>query len=129
MKTSIVARNAELDALAALANSGYIRIYDGTQPATPETSTSDTLLAELRFASTAFGSASGGIITANAITDDSDINASGTAAWFRVLKSDGTTVLWDGTVGTSGADMILATVALVQHAVLQITSLTYTLPT
>jgi hypothetical protein len=130
MKTSIVARNAELDALAALANSGYIRIYDGSQPSTPETAVStQNLLAELRFASTAFGSAAAGVITAGSITDDSDINTTGTAAWFRVLKSDGTTVLWDGTVGTSGADMILATTSLVQHAVLQITSLTYTLPT
>jgi hypothetical protein len=129
LKTSIVSRNAELNALAALANSGYIRIYDGSQPSTPETAVStQTLLAELRFGATAFGGASGGIITANSITDDSDINATGTASWFRVLESDGTTVLWDGSVGTSSADMILATVSLVQHAILQITSLTYTLP-
>jgi hypothetical protein len=129
LKTSIVSRNAELNALAALANTGYIRIYDGSQPSTPETAVStQTLLAELRFGATAFGSAASGVITANSITDDSDINATGTAAWFRVLESDGTTVLWDGSVGTSSADMILATVSLVQHAVLQITSLTYTLP-
>jgi hypothetical protein len=129
LKTSIVSRNAELNALAALANSGYIRIYDGSQPSTPETAVStQVLLAELRFGATAFGSASGGIITANSITDDSDINATGTASWFRILESDGTTVLWDGSVGTSSADMILATLSLVQHAILQITSLTYTLP-
>jgi hypothetical protein len=129
LKTSIVSRNAELNALATLANTGYIRVYDGSQPASPETAVStQTLLAELRFGATAFGSAASGVITANAITDDSDINATGTASWFRVLESDGTTVLWDGSVGTSSADLILATVSLVQHAILQITSLTYTLP-
>jgi hypothetical protein len=129
LKTSIVSRNTELNALAALANSGYIRIYDGSQPATPETAVStQTLLAELRFGATAFGSAATGVITANSITDDSDVNASGTASWFRVLESNGTTVLWDGSVGTASADMVLATTSLVQHAILQLTSLTYTLP-
>lgn len=129
LKTSIVSRNAELDALAALANSGPIRIYDGSQPSTPETAVStQTLLATCTFGATAFGSASSGVITANAITQDSAIDATGTAAWFRVLKSDGTTVLWDGSVGTSSADMILATVSLVANAILQISSLTYTLP-
>ncbi len=79
MKTSIVARNAELDALAALANSGYISIYSGSQPATPETAASGTLLAELRFNATAFGAAASGAITAGAITADSSADATGTA--------------------------------------------------
>jgi len=57
LKTSIVSRNAELDALAALANSGKLRIYDGSQPATPETAAGATLLAELTMNATAFGAA------------------------------------------------------------------------
>ena len=55
MKTSISARNTELDALGPQANNGYLRIYTGAQPATPETAASGTLLAELRFNATAFG--------------------------------------------------------------------------
>src|SRR5881394_3123086 len=101
LKTSIVARNAELDALAALANSGKLRIYDGTQPATPETAAGANLLAELTMNAAAFGAAASGVITAAAITADSDADATGTAAWYRLLKSDGTTVLWDGSVGIS----------------------------
>lgn len=129
LKTSIVSRNAELDALAPLANTGYLRIYDGAQPATPETAVgAQVLLAELRLNATAFGAAASGVITANAITDDSDANATGTAAWYRLLKSDGTTVLWDGSVGTSSADLIMNSVAIQIHARVSVTSLTYTLP-
>ena len=80
IQTSIVARNAELDALAPLANSGYIRIYTGSIPATPETAVSGTLLAELQFGATAFGAAAAGVITANAITQDSSADNTGVAS-------------------------------------------------
>lgn len=129
MKTSVTARNAELDALGPLANNGYIRIYSGSQPATPETAASGTLLAELRFNATAFGSADSGVITANSITSDSSADATGTAGYYRALKSDGTTALWDGSVGTSGSDLNLNSTAIQSGAAVSITSLTYTLPT
>lgn len=49
---------------------------------------------------------SGGVVTLNPVTPDTSANASGTATWFRLLKSDGTTVICDGTVGTATSDMI-----------------------
>jgi hypothetical protein len=129
LKTSITARNAALDAIAPLANSGKLRIYTTPQPATPETAiSSQTLLAELVMNSTAFGAASNGVITANSITADTSNDATGTAAWYRLLKSDGTTVLWDGEVGTSGADLNFNSVAFQSGAQTQVTSFTYTLP-
>jgi|SRR5216117_1800710 len=128
IKTSIEARNAELDTLAVLANNGYIRIYGGAQPTNPETVASGPLLAELRFGSPAFNFAAGGIILANAITDDIDIAADGTATWFRVFQSDGTTALWDGSVDVADADLIVSTTTLVKQATLSITTLIYTLP-
>lgn len=118
-----------LNALATEANSGYIRIYSGSQPATPETAASGTILAELRFNATAFGAAASGVITANAITADSAADNTGTAGYYRALKSDGTTALWDGTVGTSGSDLNLNSVAIQANANVSISSLTYTLPT
>lgn len=127
-RTAIATRNSALNALAALCNNGKIRIYSGAQPATPETAASGTLLAELTFGATAFGSASGGTITANAITDDSSADATGTAGWFRILQSDGTTAVFDGDCGTSGTVMTMATTSIVAAAVVQITSLTLTLP-
>jgi hypothetical protein len=128
MKTAIATRNAELDAFAPLCNNGYIRIYSGAQPATPETAASGTLLAELRFGATAFGAAAAGVITANAITADSSADNTGTAGYFRVLKSDGTTCVYDGSVGTSGADLNLNTTSIVAAAAVTVTSLTVTLP-
>jgi hypothetical protein len=129
LRTSIVARNAAADAQAALANTGYLRIYTGTKPATPETAASGTLLAELRLNATAFGASSGGVITANAITGDASADASGTAGWFRILQSDGTTALWDGDVATSGADLNLNSTSISAGAAVDITALTVTLPT
>lgn len=126
---STTTRNAAADAITALAANGYLRVYSGTKPANPQTAiTSQTLLAELRFGSTAFGAASAGVATANAITSDSSADADGTASWARILKSDGTTVLWDCDVTATGGggDITFATVSFVAAAVIAITSLTYT---
>jgi hypothetical protein len=126
-KRSDEAANAAANAMAALCNTGYLRIYDGTQPATADTAiTSQVLLAELTFGATAFGSASAGVCTANAITADSSANATGTASWFRVWKSNGTDEVYDGSVGTTGCDLNLNTVSIVSGASVSVTSLTLT---
>lgn len=124
---SNTAANAAANGVTALCNSGYLRIYDGTKPASADTAiTTQTLLAELTFGSTSFSAASGATATANAITADSSANASGTATWFRVVKSDGTTVVFDGTVGTSGADLNLNSTSISAGASVSVTSFTYT---
>jgi hypothetical protein len=126
-KLSNVAANAEADAVCVLANSGKLRIYDGTQPATADTALSgQVLLAELTFNATAFGAASAGVATANAITQDASADATGTASWFRAVKSDGTTVLFDGSVGTSGSNLNLNSVAIASGAAVQVTSFSFT---
>ncbi|HMJ84035.1 MAG TPA: hypothetical protein VK504_12740 [Vicinamibacterales bacterium] len=115
------------DAVAARLNSGYLRIYDGAQPATADTAIgSQVLLAELRFNATAFGAAANGVAAANAITADSDANASGTAAWFRAFESDGTTVVFDGTVGTGTHDLVLNSTTVTLHGTVTVTSFSYT---
>ena len=119
--------NPQADALSDLADNGYIRIYDGTQPATADTAiSSQVLLAELRFNADAAPSAVDGVLTFNAITQDSNANNTGTASWFRALKSDGSTVLFDGTVGVSGSDLNIATTAIVAGAIVGVTSFVYT---
>ena len=106
-------RSNRLDQITALidagAGAGFLRIYDGTRPATGGAAT--VLLAELTFSSTSFPAASGGAMSANAITDDSSANATGTATWFRVVDSAGTFVM-DGSVGTSGSDLNLNTTSI-----------------
>jgi hypothetical protein len=119
--------NPQADALSDLADNGYLRIYDGTQPATADTAIStQVLLAELRFNATAAPAASNGVLTFNAITQDSSANNTGTASWFRALKSDGSTVLFDGAVGTSGSDMNIYTTSIVAGAIVGVSSFGYT---
>ncbi len=126
-KRSNEAANTACDAMAALANSGKLRIYDGSQPANADAAIGGAnLLAELTMNATAFGASVAGVATANAITSDTSADATGTATWFRVWKSNGTSPLWDGTVGTSGADLNLNAVALVAGAAVSITSFTVT---
>lgn len=126
-KRSNTAANAACDAMAVLLNTGYLRIYDGTQATNADTALgAQVLLAELRFNATAFGAAVAGVATANAITADSSANATGTATWFRALKSDGTTVVCDGSVGTATSDLILNTASIVSGASVSVTSFTLT---
>lgn len=126
---STAARNGMMDAITTAAGgSALLRIYTATRPANPGTAiTSQTLLAELTCNATFAPSASGGVLTLNAITQDSSANATGTAAWFRLLTSGATAVL-DGNVGTSGSDMNLNTTSIVSGGAVSVTSFTLTAP-
>jgi hypothetical protein len=127
LKVSNAVVNAQADAMSVLADNGYIRIYDGTQAANADTALgAQVLLAELRFNADAAPSAVDGVLTFNAITQDSSANNTGTASWFRALRSDGSTVLFDGTVGTSGSDMNIATTSIVAGSIVGVTSFVYT---
>lgn len=118
-------RNAMLDAITTFVGaSGKLRIYSGTRPATGGAAT--TLLAELTLNATFAPAASAGVLTLNAITADSSADSTGTASWFRIWKSDGTTACIDGDVGTSGSDLNLNTTSIVSGANVAISSFTIT---
>ena len=123
---SDTAANAEANALAPLLNGGFIEFYTGTQPANANTALSgNTLLATLTFGNPAFGAAAAGVITANAIASGTAA-ATGTATFARLYKSDGTTVVMDVTVGTSGAGINLNTTSIVTGGLVSVTSFTHT---
>lgn len=119
--------NAQANATAALLDGGLLRIYDGSQPADANTAiTTQVKLAELTFGTPAFGAASAGVVTANAITGANAV-ASGTPTWCRTVKADGTTVVFDGTVDTSGpANLIVSASPIASGAPVSVSSLTYT---
>lgn len=130
LKFSTALRNSRADAITStVGGSALLRIYDNTspgRPAGPGTAvTTQVLLAELTCNATFAAAASGGVLTLNAITQDSSANATGTASWFRILTSGGTAVL-DGDVGTSGSDLNLTTVSIVATQPVSITSATIT---
>ena len=134
MAVSITAtmRNALLDGGASgglkSLDSGFLKLYDGTPPANASAALSgNTLLATLTFASDAFGDSASGVATAAAITSDTTADATGTATFFRLWKSDNTVML-QGTAGTSGTDLILNTASIVAGAVVAVSSLTITMP-
>jgi hypothetical protein len=130
VKIANEAASAGADAVCALANGGKLRLYDGTKPATADTDPTENehVLSEHALDATAFDPAENGVATANAIGDDTDANATGNAAWFRVFKANGTSPLWDGTVGVTGSssDVEMPTVAIQQHATVQVPTFTYT---
>lgn len=136
---SKAAAQAALDALLAKINvggAGVIKIFDGSMPSNCETADDGTLLAQLTPSNPAFPASSttssphGAIATANAVTQDSSANADGTATYFRVYPNTPTTTnaVLQGNCGTSGADMILNTTAIVAGAVVSCTSWTEKLP-
>lgn len=118
--------NAQANALARLLDNGYLRIYDGAQAADANTAVgAQVLLAELRFAATSAPAAVSGLLTFNALTADSSANASGNASWFRAVGADGTSVIMDGSIGTSAANMIIAAVAIAQFQTVSCSGFTH----
>lgn len=131
---STAARNAACNAIVDLLDAGAsaptIKIYDGSQPAGPGTAiTTQTLLVTFTLDSTAaYGSASSGAASLDvspAIT--ATAAATGTAAWFRAADSDGNAV-FDGSVGTSSADLVFNTTSIVSGNTCEITGHTVTVP-
>jgi|SRR5580698_1176571 hypothetical protein len=119
---------AAVNAACVLLNSGFIKIYTGSQPAL-DGSVTGTLLATLTFSSTAFATAtaSGGTVTAtaNSITSGTAGNT-GTAGYFALVESGGSTVVATGSVGTSGADMNLNSLSISSGATVSCSSFTIT---
>ncbi len=131
MKISTLARNAMVDAIVDMLDAGAgaatIEIRTGAAPTNTTDADSGTLLATLTCSDPAFGSASSGTATASAITSDTNVDASGTAAHFRAKDSNGVVIL-QGSVGTSGADFNFNTVTFVAGGTAAISSLTVTQP-
>lgn len=130
-KTAILnAIKADIDAGAA---AGYLRIYSGAIPATPETAATGTLLAELRLSypmGSVTGSASTLALVFSAITQDSSADASGTAGYARILRSDGTTAVFDCDISATGGGgtLQLNTTSIVAGGPVLVTSFTISVP-
>ena len=126
---STALRNQRLDQVASrLGASARLKIYNGTAPANANAALSgNTLLADLACNASAFaGSASGGVLTANAITGAAAA-ATGTATFYRLTNSGGTAeVQGDCGASGSGASLELATVSIVAGVTVSVSSLTIT---
>lgn len=94
------AKNEALDAALANLNSGTLKLYTGSAPASPDDAATGTLLTTLNLNATAFGAAVSGVSTANAVSSAAAV-ASGTAGYARMTKSGGATGVIDAPVGGS----------------------------
>lgn len=135
-RLGVDAVNSIVAAQCARLDSGYVRIYTGDPPTAGADGsiTTQQLIAEFRFASTAFGTPVDGEAIANTLTTTTciiDYTVDGSNhAWCRLLASNGSTVEMDGTVGNSSANLIIDLTPLVftQNQPIQITLLTITCP-
>lgn len=120
---SPAARDDLANRIATLVNTG------AGSNATLEFQTSgDVEVATCNFSATAFGAASSGTITANAIASDTDATG-GTVAKAVIKDKDGDIVL-SGTVTTSGGggDIIMSSLSVGAGDTVSASSLTYTAP-
>lgn len=101
-----------------------IIIYSGSAPANVGTAPTGTLLVQFAGNAGGFGTASAGVLTASAVAN-ANASGTGTAGYFRINTSGGTAVV-QGTVGTSGADMIVTNASINSGQTCSFTSLTVT---
>lgn len=134
-KLGTTCRNAACDGIVDALDGGTpparMEHRTGTQPTNVSDASSGTLLGTNLFSNPAFGSASAGVATANAITNDSSADNSGTAGYFRIYTGAGgdTAALCQGNTSTSGADLNFDNNVIVAGGVIAISAMTVTVPT
>lgn len=101
-------RNARLDAIETDAGvSAILKIRTGAQPANCAAADSGSVLATLNLPADWMAAASGGTKSKSGTWQDASADANGTAAHFRVYKTDGTTCIIQGSVGQGSGDLSL----------------------
>ena len=123
---STAVRNARLDAVETNINSTgsnavTLNIYSGSAPANCAANTTGTLLASIPLSTTGspvdwMAAAASGAKSKNGTWTDASADATGTAGYFRIFASasafaNGCEI--QGTVGTSGTDMIVNSTSFV----------------
>lgn len=127
IQLSTTVRNARLDVIeSTIGTSPIMRILSGTPPADCAAAQSGTLLAELTLPSDWMAAASSGSKTKSGTWQDAAADAGGTAGYFRIYNSGGTTCHIQGTVGTSGTDMIVDSTSFALGQPFTITAFTLT---
>lgn len=100
---STTVRNNQLDQVeATTGTSAILRIYSGSAPANCAAAATGTLLAEMTLPSDWMAAASSGSKAKSGTWQDTSANATGTAGYFRILDSTGTTTHVQGTVTATG---------------------------
>ena len=119
---------------------GRINFYTGSIPSGADDAATGTLLATLSLAADAFGSASGGSVSANSISSDTSVDNSGTPGYFMFYKSGETApgsgataadkrLLGTVTITGGGGDITFDSVTWVAGGTAAMTNFSWTAPT
>lgn len=126
-------RNAILDAIeTAVGATAVLKIYDLTAgaPANTSAAITATVLATLTLPADWMAASSGGVKAKSGTWQDTSADATGTADFFRLFASDGTTCHAQGTVTVTGGggDMTVDNASIVTAQTVTITGFTFTAP-
>jgi hypothetical protein len=129
IKMSAAVRNARLDAIeTAIGVSAVLKIRSGTVPTNITDADAGTVLATLNLPSDWMAAASGGVKALAGSWSDTNADATGTAAHFRIYASGGTVQHMQGTVTATGGggDMTINNTSITLGGTVTVTSFSLT---
>lgn len=129
LQYSEAVRNAQLDAIETVGGtSAVLKIFTGSPPANCGTADSGDVLATLSLPSDWMAAASSGSKAKAGTWEDTSADDTGTAGYWRLYKSDGTTVIAQGTVTATGGggDMTVDNTSFAAGQAFTITAFTIT---
>jgi hypothetical protein len=125
LQYSVAVRNAKLDAVeTTIGTAPTLEIRTGAPPANCAAADSGTVLATLTLPSDWMAAASSGSKALAGTWQDTSADATGTAGHFRIKA--GATCHIQGTVGTSGTDMIVDNTSFATGQSFTVTAFTLT---
>lgn len=103
LQMSVAVRNARLNAIeATVGTAAILKIFSGSMPANCATADSGTVLSTVDLPSDYMADAASGSKAKSGTWQDTSADASGTAGYFRMYASDGSTCGMQGTVTATG---------------------------
>ena len=125
LQYSDAVRNAQLDAVeSTIGTAAVLKIYDLTAgaPANVAAAITGTVLATITLPSDWMAGASSRSKAKSGTWQDASADNTGTADFFRLFASDGTTCGAQGTAGTSGTDIVLDNASIASSQVVTVSS-------
>lgn len=129
LQFSTTVRNDMLDGIeTSIGTSAVLKILTHGLPASCATADTGTVLATLNLPNDYWAAASSGTKALSGTWQDTSADAAGTANHFRMFKSNGTTCMMQGTVGTGGEDLVVDNDVFAAGQQFTITTFTLTAP-
>lgn len=128
---SVAVRNARADAVeSTIGTSAVLKIFDGSIPANCAAADAGTVLATLSLPSDWMGAASSGAKALAGTWEDTSADNTGTADYFRLYASNGTTCGMQGTVTATGGggDLTVSNINFASGQSFSVTSFGWTEP-